>query len=330
MLRMHKISLIVLLATGALFQKALACMPPLPQFHYEYSEETHQTIATDGFRKQEVNLAKDYKEIVQTQDIYSVLRFGSDGNHAFFFERPIVGAEDYKTLEPIQNTTEDESARYGWRYYKDRHSIYVAKDDGKEVMLYTLSSYKPDQYRLAQGILVLNNKAYSEQLELPFKGSDFQTQHIARDFYLVSDGHSSYAPSYSYAPTYLTSQHIEGEEWSRDIGWSKIADLPKLKIIGHIVQIHNICGYEDYYYDVIHEIDGQVFINKTKTDIRADLSNQDELLNALEPYLLQLHLVTEELANKKGIIFKTDLQYPSGWVSYGLVLKNQWHGLKAY
>ncbi len=252
----------VLLVAWMGMQSATACETLLPQFTYRYDDTAQTTYASNGYNQQAIQLNSGYKEVVQQTSADRVLRFGSDGVHAYFFEKPIIGASDYASLSPILNGSMAESHRYGWRYYQDRTAYYAAEDTGSQVVLHRLAPRKSEVQRLAQGILIVGDQAFSEQQKLPFKGSHIATQHVQEDFYLISDGKATYAPT--------TLAHNEVDEWQTwygQLGWVKIANLPELTILGSIENIHFECGETHYLYDVIYDIQGKIAVNQNLTSI---------------------------------------------------------------
>jgi len=97
---------------------------------------------------------------------------------------------------------------------------------------------------------------------LPFKGSHFATQHVQEDFYLISDGKTT------YAPTVLAHNEVdEWQTWYGQLGWVKIANLPILTILGSIENIHFECGETHYLYDVIYDMQGKIAVNQNLTSI---------------------------------------------------------------
>ncbi len=340
---------VICVFTAILIQSATACEILVPQFHYRYDAGSHKTYASNDYSELEIPLKSDYKEIVQPQGEGRVLRFASDGVHAYFFEKPIIGAKDYATLTPIQNDTLAESRRYGWRYYEDRTAFYAAEDTGSQVLLHRLAERKSDAYRfellserrLAQGILVVGDSAYAEQQKLPFKGRLFKTQRVQDDFYVVSDGHATYSP--------VPLAHNDVDEWQTwygELGWVKLANIAPLKIIGSIENARRECGATQYLYDVIYEVRGLLAVNQGVTNIPSSpvrsvvsgsslspsdpSAERDALVKAFTPYLFRYRLIPTLMAGKADIPVRLDA--PSSLYSerYQLFLGGHEYALARY
>jgi len=161
----------VLLMAWMGMHSATACETLLPQFSYRYDDAAQTTFASNGYNQQAIQLNRGYKELVQQTSADRVLRFGSDGIHAYFFEKPIIGASDYASLMPILNGSMAESHRYGWRYYQDRTAYYAAEDTGSQVVLHRLAPRKSEAQRLAQGILIVGDQAFPSSRNCRLKGA---------------------------------------------------------------------------------------------------------------------------------------------------------------
>lgn len=157
MSNIRKIVMLGLCVTPLWSVAAYACPPAqVYALTFRYDVKTHKSYVGEGTQQQEIDLKPGFQEIVE-RGAEKVLRFASDGKHAYVIDepdvvRPLIGAQDYATLQPIANRSVYETYNRGWRYYRDKYAVYRTDRRQREQVLLIPLSVAEDQSRQAQTV----------------------------------------------------------------------------------------------------------------------------------------------------------------------------------